>query len=404
MKVSVFCLCLGLGFGLATSASSALGEPRGIFRPTLVAGAISPSAGVFAAGAEGAEWMLPGGATIVAEAGTELRVVGTPQRLPLGPRKDTPGYTVMLRSGRLRVSVPRDGRSAVVIGAPRKTNVLVTAGSVSVIASNEQVAVANTDADASLGVGSDPLRALPVGMLRVVDAGAGASRPLAASPSSLDVPSVALSFGGDAALGALRWPASEGASGYRVEIRNEKGRVVGSRETRSMTIESGAFRLAPGKYVARVAGIDATGLEGARPVERPIQVVGVSVPERGFVDADGAVHVPPGRALELSHGGEVELTYGGGSHFITAPKKLDLSSAEPRLVRFRAPGSTSEAKLWLLPRQVRARIEFGPSVPTWPKDTLEIRVRIDDPSSRDRTSSDAPIEVRPRVLLGVEPV
>jgi hypothetical protein len=218
------------------------------------------------------------------------------------------------------------------------------------------------------------------------------------------VPSVAFSFGGDAALGAFRWPSSEGANGYRVEIRNEKGRVVGSRETRDMAIAAGTFRVRPGNYVARVAAMDASGLEGARPVERPIRVVGMSIPDRGFVDAEGAVHFPPGRALDLSNSDGIEVTYGGANHFIAAPKKLELTSAEPRLVRFRATGSTSEAKLWLLPRQVRAHVEFGPAVPTWPKDTLEIRVRIDDPSARDKTSAEAPIEVRPRVLLGVEPV
>ena len=401
MKISVFCLCLGLGFGLATAASSALGEPRGVFRPTLVSGAITPSSGVFAAGSEGAEWMLPGGARIVADPGAELRVVGVPQRLALGPKQNTPGYTVMLRSGTLRVSVPRDGRSAVVIGAPRKTNVLVVGGSASVIATDERVAVANADGEVSLGVGADPLRPLQPSMLREIDAGAGAVRPLAASPSSLDAPPVAFSFGGDAALGAVRWPASAGSTRYRVEVRNDKGRLVGGRETNALGLEAGAFRLAPGKYTARVAGIDATGLEAARPVERTIRVVGVSVPERGFVDADGALHFPPGRTVDLSHSDGVEVSYGSGTYFIAAPRTLELAHPEPRLVRFRVTGSSSESKLWLLPRQVHARVEFGPAVPSWPKDALEIRVRVEDPSA---VGGVAPVEVRPRVLLGVEPV
>jgi hypothetical protein len=401
MKASIFCLCLGLGFGIATVASTGLGEPRGVFRPTLVAGAITPSAGVFAAGSEGAEWLLPGGARIAADAGTELRVVGVPQRLALGPKRNTPGYTVMVRSGSIRVTVPRDGRTAIVVGAPRKTNVLVVSGAASVIASDDRVAVANADGEISMGVGSDPLRPLAVGMLREVDAGAGATRPLAESPRALEAPPVAFSFGGDATLGAVRWTAAAGASGYRIEVRNASGRVVASRKTKEPALEAGAIRLSPGKYTARVAGLDPSGLEGARPIERPINVLGVSVPDRGFVDADGAVHLPPGRSLDVTNTDGVEMTYGAASYFIPAPRTLELVRPEPRLVRFRQPGSSAEAKLWLVPRQVRAQVAFGPAVPSWPKDSLEIRVRVNDPSAAGGAT---PIEVRPRVLLGVEPV
>jgi hypothetical protein len=307
----------------------------------------------------------------------------------------------MLRSGTLRVSVPRDGRTAVVVGAPRKTNVLVIGGSANVIAKNDRVAVANVEGETSLGVGSDPLRPLAAGMLREVDAGAGATRPLAESPSALDAPPVAFSFGGDATLGAMRWPATAGVDGYRVEVRNDKGRLVAIRVTKEPKVDAGALRLPPGKYVARVAGVDPSGLDAARPIERPLNVLSVALPDRAFVDAEGAVHLPPGRSVALTHGDGVELTYGAGSYFIPAPRTLELQNPEPRLVRFRAAGSATEAMLWLVPRQVRARVEFGPAVPSWPKDSLEIRVRVDDPTA---AGGAAPIEVRPRVLLGVDPV
>ena len=136
MKASVLALCLGLG--MSSLSSAALGEAPGVTRPMLVGGAVTPTAGACVAGADGAEWVLPGGARIVAEHGAELRVVGVPQKLALGPRHNTPGYTVLLRSGDVRVSVPRDGRSAVVVAAPRKTNVLVISGSASIRATSVQ--------------------------------------------------------------------------------------------------------------------------------------------------------------------------------------------------------------------------------------------------------------------------
>jgi hypothetical protein len=199
----------------------------------------------------------------------------------------------------------------------------------------------------------------------------------------------------------MTWPQANGASRYRVEIRNDKGRVVRTRETGESGLAAGAFRLPPGNYVARVATIDPSGLEAAKPAERPLRVVGVTVPERGFVDVDGAVHLPTGDSLSLTNTDGVEMTYGGGDYFVAAPRSLDLVQPEPRLVRFRLPGNPSEARLWLVPRQVRARVEFGPKVPTWPRDSLEIRVRVEEASA---SASAPPIDVRARVMLGVEPV
>jgi hypothetical protein len=40
-------------------------------------------------------------------------------------------------------------------------------------------------------------------------------------------------------------------------------------------------------------------------------------------------------------------------------------------------------------------------VPTWPGDSLEIRVRVEEANA---SASAAPVEVRPRVMLGVVPV
>jgi hypothetical protein len=297
--------------------------------------------------------------------------------------------------------VPAGGRSAVVVGAPRKTNVLVVSGSMSVRASDERVTVANTDGEVSMGVGSDPLRALRAGMLREVDGGAGVPRALAESPTSFEGAPLAFAFGADAGVGALSWPASAGTNGYRVEFRDEKGRLVASRETHATTLEAGAVHLSPGKYSARVVGLDPSGLDGAHPVERTMRVVGVTVPERGFVDADGALHFPAGRSVALSRADGVEVTYGSGNYFVQAPKSLELTRGEPRLVRFRVAGDASESSLWLLPHVVRARVEFGPATPTWPHDSLEIRVHVDDPKGASGPNG---VEVHPKVLLGVDPV
>lgn len=399
MKASTLCLCLGLGLSTFLPTSDA--GARVVYRPTLAAGKVSSSAGAVVAGPDGAEWLIPGGARLAASPGAELRVIGAPQRLALGPRKNTPGYTVMLRRGEVRVFVPEGGKSAVVIGAPRKTNVLVVSGTASVAASDERVLVANADGETSFRIGPDPLRPLKPGMLRQVDSAGGAHRPLAASPASMELPSVLLAFDGQAPSPAMRWPAAAGASGYRVEIRDEKGRSVEQRELASTALEARAFRLVPGTYSARLVGLDPSGLEARAPVERSFRVVGVSVPERGYVDTDGVLHFPAGRRIALSNTDGIEVTYGAGTFFAAAPSTLEVARAEPRLVRFRARGEKAESRLWVVPHKAHAKVEFGPALPTWPGDPLEIRVRVAQGAS---SSPLGEIEARPKVLVGVDPV
>ena len=398
MRASTLALCLTLGLVAAGVADAG---PKVLTRPTLVAGKVKEHGDGVVVGPGGAEWALPGGARVVAAPGAELRLIGKPQKLALGAKRNTPGYTVLLRGGEVRAVAVAE-RSAIVVAAPRQTRVLVVSGSLGVLAAEGHVAVANTDGEASVGVGSEPLRPLAPGMLRIVDRGAGAVRPLAVSPSRLEAPGVSFAFHDEPVdLGALAWPEALGAQRYRLELRDEAGRLVVRRETSELGLASGWSRVAPGAYSVRLSSLDPSGLEAAHPIERPLRVLGVTLPPGAFADGERAVHLPPGRRVELSHTEGVEVSYGTAQHFIAAPRALELGRPEPRLVRLRLAGSEASRNLFLVPREVRAKVEFGPRVPSWPKDPLEIRVRVEE--AKGTPAADL-VEARPKVMIGIDPV
>jgi hypothetical protein len=382
------------GFAGGTPASA--GTPSNLLRPTLVLGATLPSEAGVKAGPGGAEWALPGNVRVVAGAGSELRVIAVPQQLDLGARRRVASYTVVLRSGMVRAHVPTGGTTAVVISAPRKTSVIVASGEAAV-AAGAQVAVANREGQTSVGVVGQPFHAVDAGMVEVLGL---PKRPLVATPSLAATPSVLLSYGGAVALGALDWDAVPGARSYRVELRDARSdRVVTRTETDATELPAGLAELEPGAYSLRLTAVDEVGFESVRPVTRAVRVLAVKLPVGGFVDAAGVVRFPPGVTIDFERVEGIQMAYGLEGPFAPAPASLSLFRSQPSLVRFRAAGAESVRELWLAPRAVHAKVEFGPRAPRWPGAPLEIQVRVDGAGE----SLDW-LELKPKVSIGIEPV
>jgi hypothetical protein len=380
----------------ALGATPASAGPTAIFRPTLELGALLPTATGVRVGADGAEWALPGGARIIAQADAELRIIGKPQRLDLGTRRRVATYTVMLHSGRIRAVIPEGATSAVIVSAPRKASVLVASGEAGVTAGSD-VAIANAHGVTSVGTGGRAFRELPPGTVEIVG---GGRHQLLDSPPTLVGPSVLLAHDSQVELGGFELAPVSGASAYRVELRDQKtARLIVRKEMQAPSIPAGLARLGPGAYSLRVTSVDASGFESRLPLERPVNVVRLALPAGAFVDAGGAVHFAPGSRLELERIEGVEMRYGHTGDFVAAPASIELLRSEPRLVAFRA-GSGLASDLWLVPRKLRAAIVFGSQAPRWPGAPLEIKVRVED-SSPDPTAA---ADVVPSVSVGVEPV
>jgi hypothetical protein len=367
----------------------------GVFRPTLVLGTAQPVANGLRVGPTGAEWALPGGARLNAEADAELRVVAVPQHLDLGGRRKVASYTVMLRSGIVRAHVPADGATAVVVSAPRKISVLVSSGDASVAAGHE-VAVANSEGATSFSSEGSPFHAVEPGMVEVPGA---AKRRLIESPSTSGVPSVLLAYDQPAELDAVSWNPVPDAHGYRVELRDESTkRVLARTQTDTATLPKGFAALAPGAYSLRIAALDGFGLESAHPSERPLRVVGVTLPPGGFVDAAGAVRFPLGSKIAFAPTDGVEMSFGKLGPFTPAPPSIGLFRNQPFLVRLRTAGADAARELWLMPRTAHAYVAFGPRAPSWPGAPLEIDVRVEDSSGHEWQ------DIEPSVSVGVASV
>jgi hypothetical protein len=361
-----------------------------------VLGTALPAENGVKAGPSGAEWALPGGARVVAEAGSELRVIGVPQKLDLGTRRPVPSYTVVLKSGLLRAHVPAGGSTAVVVSAPRKTSVIVASGEASVVA-GAQVAVANSHGKTSVGVVGQPFHAVESGTVEVEGL---PKRPLLSSPALVVKPSILLSYGDSVSLGAFGWQPVPGARAYRVELRDDAtARIVARTETDATALPAGFSELAPGAYSLRLSAVDSVGLESARPVLLPVRVLLVKLPPGGFVDAAGVLRFPPGVTLDLGRVEGVEMGYGYEGPFGPAPPSLGLFRSQPSLVRFRAAGTDAVRDLWLAPREAKAKVEFGSRAPSWPGDSLEIEVRVEGAGESIEW-----LEPKTRVTVGVEPV
>lgn len=388
---------LSLGFTLAGLGGSAVaGTPPALLHPTLVLGVAVPVPAGFKAGDTGAEWALPGGARVKAEADAELRVLGAPQHLDLGHHRKVASYTVVLTSGMVRLSVPDDGSTAVLVSAPHKTSVIVASGRASVSA-GQQVAVANADGSTVVAFEGSRFHALAPGHVEIPGL---PKRPLLGAPALARSPSVLLSYGEPAELQALHWDAVPGAHAYRVEVWDEaNARLVAATNTQATELPAGFARLEPGAYSVRLAAVDATGFESAQPVTRPLSVLGMTLPEGVFVDPSGTVRYAPGSAnIAFEHADAVQMSYGHADVFAPAPAALGLFRAQPFVVRFRA-GDGVPQELWLAPRTTHATIAFGPRMPSWPGKALEIDVRVDGASAPSEV-----FDAVPSVTVGIEPV
>jgi hypothetical protein len=401
MRSSFAALPLVLALSGMAGASTAAEQagPRTVLRPTLVAGSAEAISGLVQAGSEGAEWALPGGAKVVASAGTELRVLGVPQPLRLTNQRAVNGYTVVLKSGLVRLSVPQNSSSALVLSAPRKTSMIVAHGE-ALVSVKDHVAIGNAFGSTQVAQAGQRFRALPAGMLQVIDSDSRL-RPLPAAPVAPRGAGVLLSYGEAATLGGFAWDPVPGASGYRVELRDKATNSLRARtETKEPHLPAGFAALSAGAYALAVVALDESGLESASAPERALRVMRVELPRGSYVDAGGAVHLPRGARLGLSQASGVEMTYGGATHFVSVPAALELFREEPRHIRFRVAGTTESSPLALIPRQESASVEFGAHSESWPKKPLEIRIRLQGGCDAGGSA----IELRARVTVGVEPV
>jgi hypothetical protein len=375
----------------------AAAAPPGPKHPTLVRGQAEAKAGYQLAGADGAEWSLPGGPTVRATPRSMLRLLPTPQSINVGGGTSRAGYTVMLESGQLTLAVPDGSKSAIILTTPRKLDAIVKLGRARVVVSEKDAAVVNDRGEPSTSSAKGSFHPLAEGMVH--DSVAGV-RARVVNPTRIDAKLLRLAADGASGGSDIRWSDVPGAAGYHVElIKDGADHPLVSTDTTAPRLER-TIALETGGYSLSVVARDPTGLDAEQPLIASIHVVDVALPKGAYRDPQGAILLPKDQRVKLVGTDGLEMTFGASKHWVPASPTLGLVRDEPTLVRLRLPSSGDSLSFRLEPRTVRARIEMSPRTATWPRDPITIRIRLDD----GRRPVPAWLRAIPRVSVGIEPV
>ncbi len=365
----------------------------------LVSGSVRQQAGFVVAGADSAELRLPGGARVVATPGSEFRIAPRAQQLQLDPGKKTSVYTVVLRSGRVDVSVPAKSGSAVIVSAPRTVSAIVKSGRVAVSAQANQVATANYEGETIANVGGMALTPVKVRTIRVVDDNGESDRAVVAAPAGLHGQRLFMTGGAESvSVKSLSWDAPQGAVSYRLELfRFGEQKPMAAIDSTAPSITTPLPGLEAGVYRVSVMARDAFGFASPERLESSLHVVSASLPQGAYVDAAGSIRVVPGARVHLFPIEGLEMTY-TRSTYMPATSTIGINRNQPATMFLRPVGADQDLPIRFVPRSVRARIEIGPKRPSWPNDPLKISIKLEDPSGQPIPEW---LEMMPKVRIGL---
>jgi hypothetical protein len=379
----------------ATLPAAAAGQPHRHDAATLVEGGASgcleakarcvlepgstvAEAGEFEASSRGATIRLVDGSLVRLSPGARAAVLRATM-VPLGSGPPTRTQQLTLRSGRLAATVAHAGgrahATAVLVRGPRGVSAIGSSGTLEARSKDDRVSFSLREGKGLIGVGG-AWSELPEGQILSSDAGAPPVRR-AALPAVAVLPSRTVATISDQLARPLqvRWAAVEDAVKYRVTIEPAGGGAAVA-ETAPTALSATLGALAPGEYRAVVRAMDAEGFESAPSPAVALNVVGCELPAGVAVDDGGAIRVAEGKQLTLMHAGGLEVAYEASRGFVGPPRAFGLIGEKPRALRLRRPGSGDEAVLLLAPRSVGAEVEVGPGTATWPRDAVDIRLRV----------------------------
>lgn len=348
---------------------------------------------------------LPGGAILRLAPGTRISL-GRPIKVQLGPTSErTLAQSVQLITGRLEVDLPlsKNPSTAVYVQGPQKVSAVAKGGHSVVIAAQNRVTVGAVSGEMLVATGND-WRTLPSGVVREFNQGSpsGDHTVLPAPQANVSTP-VALSI--EAANQSMVLNAGSSvvprAASYEFglwELHGKDRKLL--RRLRSADASVKLGDLPPGSYGVTAHAIETSGLEGAESEVVPVRIVSAELPNGAKLTNDGIL-LPPNQRVRLRGTEGVEISYGRAPQFVPAPSTIGLIRGEPTVVRLRACGSREELSLTLAPSTVRAEVEIGPARAQWPRDPVQVTVRMTD--SRGRPLADD-VMVKPAVFVNVTPV
>ena len=141
-----------------------------------------------------------------------------------------------------------------------------------------------------------------------------------------------------------------------------------------------------GDYAVIGRAFDRFGIESQTSAPLGFRAVGIKLPEGAQV-VSGGIALTPRQHLELSEVDGLIMTFGFGGSFIEAPSTLSLHKGRSALVRLLDPRTQGEVRFQLVPHVVRAQVELGSLLTTWPKDRTLAVVKLVNGKGEPLTSS-----------------
>ncbi len=345
---------------------------------------------------------LPGGAVVQFSEGANYEV-GRPIKLQLSPTgsERTAVQVIRLNSGRVRVLIAdsKANKTAVLVQAPRKVSAVAKGDESIVVATPERVTVAALRGEMLAALGND-WKALGSGQIRSFSAGSTTEQAVLPAPKLNAESTVLLALSGSANAEVRVQPLA-GVALRQLSVHRLEGTersLLSEREWRSE--RERLSDLPPGRYEVQARAIDAFGISSEASATLTLRVVGAELPV-GARMGDGSILLGKNARVKLLGAEGLEASYGRATLFVPAPRDVGLARGEVTLLRLRERGGKDELGIKLEPRTVRADVAIGPKTARWPKDALEVSVKLFD--HRGRPLSD-PLKSKPRVFVNVEPV
>ncbi len=413
-------------------------KPEGAheWRDISTADVMSAGVSVQAAPEQPLEMNLPDGVTVTLEPSALAKWMPA-AKLPSEINRWTRGYHLVLEEGELEVRMPTSAKGAHAFLVSTKAGTLTDwRGQLHVRVHEDSAAAAIYEG--ALVVGSNG-QGFPVydgaGILMRRGINPDKTRGIPVTPQ-WDPKSGGFLMQSEGGAGPihLAWQPVANAVSYRVELATDSAMVrVIDRSTTSGTAYTTTQPSSAGRYWAHVRAVGLEGIVGAWSAPQLVRVLRYQLPAGAVLAIDGAIVLPDGAALGFPDPEGLEVAFenvslttsflgddghgrGGYGPELGAPMvrreptlywsalgtSVRLSDSAPmRVVHLRDPVSHAEARLVMVRRQLRADVELSPVGARWPRDRIDVRVRVSDPSGRIDASTE-PVFVE--ATLGLDPL
>jgi hypothetical protein len=197
----------------------------------------------------------------------------------------------------------------------------------------------------------------------------------------------------------LSWGAVPHAAEYRIEVALEPAMT---RITQRATTQETHFatRLGSPTSWVHVRAVGAEGIVGAWSAPRAQRVLRYKLPADAFVAHDGVIVLPKGARLTLDDTDGIDVAsesvngldpnFSAPLHWGRLSSGLRLpEDTSMRIVHLRDPRLGAETRIILARRELHADVELAPMDARWPKDPIDARVDVRDPSGRIDVATEA---------------